>query len=127
MRRAYILIIALTFFTFTFGYRMDKLQHDTAVRYLTQLQEIREMVLQDDLTAARAEQAYVHALWQHDAHWLNCLIDHHHTRDVNDAMASLASALLQEDKLESLLLLDETMDALEEVAERDMAVLENIL
>lgn len=127
MRRAIILIITLTLFTFGFGWRMDKLQHDTAIRYLNDLSAIRDMVMRGDMPAARAEQAYVHALWQHDAHWLNWLIDHHHTRDVDGAMARLASALEMEDKLESLLLLDETMDALEEVAERDMAVIENIL
>jgi len=84
-------------------------------------------VLTGNLDAARTDQAHLHALWQYDAHWLNCLIDHHHTRDIDGAMLRLATALEQENHLVSLLLLDETMDALAEVAERDLAVVENIL
>ncbi len=127
MRRAMILITTLTLLTFGFGWRLDKLQHDTALRYLEQLEGVRQSLLADDMETARAEQAYLHALWQHDAHWLNCLIDHHHTRDVEGAMLRLATALQEENRLVSLLLLDETMDALAEVAERDLAELENIL
>jgi len=127
MRRALILITTLTLLTFGCGWRLDKLQHDTALRYLGQLEAIRQDVLAGDMDAARTGQAYLHALWQHDAHWLNCLIDHHHTRDVEGAMLRLSTALEQEDRLFSLLLLDEAMDALAELAERDLAAVENIL
>lgn len=127
MRRALILIITLSLFTFGCGWRLDKLQHDTAMRYLHSLSGVRQSVLDGRMSDARSEQAWLHALWQRDAHWLNCLIDHHHTRDVDGAMLRLSTALQQENRLVSLLLLDETMDALAEVAERDMAALENIL
>ena len=127
MRRALILIMTITLLAFGFGWRMDKLQHDTALAYLEQLDTVRQSVLSGDLDAARAKQAYLHAMWQHDAHWLNCLVDHHHTRDVDGAMLRLATALQEENRILSLLLLDETMDALAEVAERDLAVVENIL
>ena len=127
MRRAIILIVTLTLFTFTCALLLDRLQRQTADAYLIRLETVRSLVLSGSMDAARSEQAYAHALWQHDAHWLNWLIDHHHTRDMDSAMTRLATALQQENRLASLLLLDEAADVLEEVAQHDLNVLENIL
>lgn len=127
MKRALILIITLTTLTFGCGWWLDSLRRSTAHRYLDGLYQVQEAVLDDAMDDAIREQAYLHALWLHDAHWLNALIDHHHTRDVDGGMRRLATSLEQRDKLAALLMLDEVLDALEEVAQRDLAVWENIL
>jgi len=127
MKRALILIITLTVFTFGSGWLLDGMQQRTAMRYLSGLYHIRQLVLADDLEAAASEQAHLHACWQKDAHWMNGLLDHHHTRDVESALRHVATALDEKSRLHSLLALDEVIDALEEIAQRDMAVIENIL
>lgn len=127
MKRALILIITLTLLTFGCGSWLDALRRSTAQRYLDGLYQVQSAVLSSDMDAAIREQAYLHALWLHDTHWLNALIDHHHTRDVDSGMRRLATSLDQRDKLTSLLMLDEVIGALEEVAQRDVGVWENIL
>lgn len=127
MKRALILIITITSITFGCGLWLDSLQCSKALGYLDGLHAVRQAVLDGDMDTARLEQAYLHALWEHDAHWLNALIDHHHTRDVEGAMRMLATALEEENRLASLLVLDETIDALEEVSQRNLAIWENIL
>lgn len=127
MKRALILILTLSTLTFGCGWWLDGLQQRTALRYLDGLDAVRASILTGEMDDALREQAYLHALWINDAHWLNCLIDHHHTRDVDGAMRRLSSALEEQNRLAALLTLDEAIDALEEVAQRDMAVWENIL
>lgn len=127
MRRALTLIISLTLLTIGCSLWADRVQQDTALDYLQQLNAVRRQVLAGDLTAAAKEQAYMHALWQHDAKWLNCLIDHHHTRDVNSALSSLATALKQGWRTQALEALDEADDALEEIAYSEQPVWENVL
>lgn len=127
MKRALILILSLTVLTFGCGWWLDTLERDTAMRYVEGLYQVRESVLADQMDDALRDQAYLHAMWQHDSHWLNSLIDHHHTRDVNGALQRLTTALEEKHRLASLLTLDEAIDALEEVAQRDLAIWENIL
>lgn len=85
MRRALILIITLTALTFGCGMWVDHLQSETALTYLKGIHTIRAAVLEGRLQDAAMEQAYLHAMWQHESSWLNCVISHHHTRDVNSA------------------------------------------
>ena len=127
MRRALLLITLLTVFTFGCGLSLDHLQQKTALRYLDNLHGVRLKVLEGQMDAAAHEQAYLHALWQHDAKWLNCLIDHHHTRDVEGALLKLATALEQSWPDEALIAIDEAADALDEVARSDQPYWENIL
>lgn len=127
MRRALLLIIFLGVFTFGCGLWADRLQRNTALDYLQRLEAVRQLVLDENMQEALKEQAYLHALWQHDAKWLNCLIDHHHTRDVNGSLSSLATALEQGWARQALLFIDEADDALEEIAFSEQPVWENIL
>lgn len=127
MRRALLLILLLTAFTFGCGLSLDHLQQKTALRYLDDLHAVRVLVLEGQMDSAAREQAYLHALWQRDAKWLNCLIDHHHTRDVEGAFLKLATAMEQRWPDEALTAIDEASDALDEVARSDQPCWENIL
>lgn len=127
MKRALILIVTLSVLTFGGGLWLDHLQQQTAMTYLDQLALIRTLITEDDMEAAIGEQAKLHAGWQKDAHWLNVLLDHHHTRDVESALRHLATSLQEKNRMQALLAMDEVVDAFEEVAQRDMAVWENIM
>jgi len=127
MRRALILILVLTAGTFGSGWWLDHLQQNTARRYLAGLDAVRQAVLENRMDEARREESYLHALWQHDAPWLNCLISHHHTRNVNAGMMALATALEMEWQVESMQAIDETADALQEIAYSNLPLWENIL
>lgn len=127
MRRAVILIITLTLFTFGCGLWLDHLQQQTALGYLDGLDAVRALVLQGRMDEAACEQSYLHALWQHDSKWMNCLIDHHHTRDVEGALLKLSTAFEQSWPAQALLAIDEAADALDEVARSDQPYWENIL
>lgn len=127
MKRALILIIALTTTMFGSGWWLDHLQADTARRYLELLDAVRTAVLENRMEDARREESMLHALWQHDAEWLNGLISHHHTRDVSSALLKLATALEMGWQERAILALDEAWDALDEVAHSELPVWENIL
>ena len=127
MKRALILIITLSLLSFGAGGWLDHMQQTTAMRYLDGLYHIRQLIIDENWEAAGSEQAYLHALWQHDAQWLNYLLDHHHTRDVESSMGHLATSLQEQNRIHALLAMDEVIDALEEVAQRDMAIWENIM
>ena len=127
MKRALILILTLSLLTFGGGFWLDHLQQKTALRYLDELTLIRQFILADDMEAAVSKQTELHNAWQQDAHWLNTLLDHHHTRDVESALRHLSTSLQERNRMQSLLALDEVIDAFEEVAQRDMAAWENIM
>ncbi|MBR6569894.1 MAG: DUF4363 family protein [Clostridia bacterium] len=127
MKRALILIITLTLLTFGCGWGLDTLQHRTAENYLDGLYELRQTIRAGRMDDALLEQAYLHALWQHDAHWMNSLMNHCHTRDVDGAMQRLATALEERSRLASLLLLDEVIDLMEEVSLQNRYLWENIM
>lgn len=126
MRRALTLIIVLSLFTFGAGLWLDTLQRDTARAYLDGLSLVRSYVRNGRMDKARSEQAYWHARWQHDAHWLNALVTHHHTREIESAMVSLATALEMGWEKESYLALDEAGQALSELEGSDFFHPENI-
>lgn len=127
MRRALFLIIGLSILTFGSGLWLDNLRQTTAQGYLEGLHQIRRYVNSGQLDQALKEQTYLHALWQHDAHWLNLLIDHHHTRDVDSFMCRLSTSLAENNRLISLLTLDDIIGALEEVSQQNMLLIENIM
>ena len=127
MKRALILIVTLAVLTFGGGFWLDHLQQKTALAYLDQLTLIRQLIMEDDMEAAISQQADLHADWQQDAHWLNTLLDHHHTRDVESSMRHLATTLQEQNRLHALLALDDLTDSLEEVAQWNMAFWENIM
>lgn len=127
MRRALVLILTLCLLTFGCGWWLDHLQQRTAETYLDRLSHIRQLIVEGDLETAASEQAAFHVQWQHDAHWLNYLLDHHHTRDVESSIRHLSTALLAQDRIHALLATDELTDALEEVSQRDVAIWENIM
>lgn len=127
MRRAITLVIVLTVLSFGLSLWTDLCQRNTACGYLEALSGLRGMLLDNRLDEAAAEQAYLYAVWQRDAKWLNCITSHHHTRAVNTAMLKLTTALEQRWRDESLRALDEVTDALEDIQTSDFATLENIL
>ncbi len=122
-----ILILTLSILAFGGGSWLDHLQQRTAVVYLDQLSQIRQLIVDHDMEAAISSQTALHAEWQKNSHWLNALLDHHHTRNVESAMRHLSTSLQEENRMQSLLAMDELLDAFEEVAQRDMAAWENIM
>lgn len=127
MKRALTLILVLTLVSFGLGVWLDVSQRHTARTYLDGYALVRELLIKGEVEQAAWEQAYLHARWQHDETWLNCLISHHHTRAVNSAMRALATALEQRWTDESLRALDLVMDALSDIETGDSAAFENIL
>lgn len=127
MRRAVTLVVVLTALSFGLGLWADLCQQSTAREYLGALSGLRALVEDGRLEEAAHEQAYLHALWQHDSKWLNCLTSHHHTRAVNTAMLKLSTALEQRWRDEALQALDEAQDALGDIENSDFATVENIL
>ena len=115
MKRAYILIITLTLLTFGSGFWLDHWQKETAERYAHQLWQIRQDAASGRMEAAAREQAYVHALWQHDVRWLNYLVDQQHTRNAANAMTRLSTALEQGWQKEALMALDDLLGAFWEI------------
>ena len=115
MKRAYILIITLTLLTFGSGFWLDHWQKETAERYALQLWQIREDTANGRMEEAQREQAYVHALWQHDVKWLNYLVDQQHTRNAANAMTRLSTALEQGWQKEALMALDDLLGAFWEI------------
>ena len=127
MRRALILIITLSLLSFGGGAALDTLQRRTAQQYLQRLDSLRTLIVQENLREAENREMQLRARWQHDARWLNCMISHHHTRDVSSALLHLATALEMGWQKEALLAADEAVDALEEIQDADFLAWENIL
>ena len=127
MRRALTLIIVLSVLCFGCGIRLDRLQRDTAQAYLDELEGIRTAVQMGETDEARMQEALLHARWQHDSSWLNCMIGHHHTRDVSSALLHLATALEMDWQERAMHALDEAVDALNDIRDADFCRWENIL
>lgn len=127
MRRALVLILSISIIGFGFAFWLDHLQQETADGYLRALEGVRAAVLAGRMEEARSEERYLHALWQHDAIWLNAVVDHHHTRDISGALGRLSTALELGWREQAILALDMAQDALEEVAQSEQAHWENIL
>lgn len=127
MKRSIWLITVLTLLGVGCGLWADMTQQRTARGYLDGLQAVRQAMEAHELDTAKTEQAYLHALWQHDQKWLNTLVSHHHTRDVSSAMGKLATALENGWRDEALRALDEAEDAFDEVELSDRLSWENVL
>ena len=127
MRRALCLILLISLLIFGSAWKLDSYVQRTALEYLQGLNTVRAALMQNDPEGALREQAYLHALWQHDAHHLNALMDHHHTREMNSLLHRLATALEENDRLNALLLIDELADALEDAAANSRALWEDML
>lgn len=127
MRRAVILIVVLMPLSLGLGLWTDISQQRVAREYLSGSTFIRALLMENNIEQAQAEQAYLHAKWQQDAKWLNCIISHHHTRAVTTALIQLATALDEGWEQEQLKALDQLEDALRDVEQSDFPYLENIL
>ena len=127
MRRALILIVTLSVLSFGCGLWLDNLQRSTAEQYMKRLNTVRTAITEGRLDDARRDERMLHALWQRDAKWLNCLISHHHTRDVHSALLHLETALEMEWPERALHAADEAFDALGDISTADFATWENIL
>lgn len=127
MRRALTLILVLLVLSLLPALWLDIRQRDTARSYMDGYEQVRRLLLAEDRQEAEAEAACLHALWQRDEKWLNCLISHHHTRAVNTALLKLSTAMAQSWPDECLQALDEVQDALSDIAGSDLLTLENLL
>ena len=127
MRRAVLLISILSVLAVGLGLWVDLEQRQVAREYMDGVGMVRWLMDQGEIEKAAQEQAYLHAQWQHDAKWLNCLISHHHTRAVTTAMIELAAALENRWDDEILRALDKAEDALSDIEGSDFCTLENIL
>lgn len=127
MKRALTLVIVLTTLTFGCGFWLDHWQSDVARAYKQRLQTIRTALTEERLADALFEQAYMHALWQHDQTLLNALVTHEYTCDVDEAMQDLATALSQGWNDWALRAIDKLEGALDDIEVADSARLENLL
>ena len=127
MKRAIWLICTLTLLCVAAGVWTDSAQSGTARRYMAQLPALRALVQAEDFPTALERQSELHALWQGDALWLNKIVSHHHTRAVDGALLSLATALEEGWRTEALQALDALYGALGEITSSDSFLLENIL
>lgn len=127
MRRATILTLALALALVGGAVVCDNAQRSTAIAYRKQAFGLREMVDRGEMDKALTEQAYLHALWQHEEKWLNCIISHSHTRDVSASLTRLSTALENRWRDEALRELDALDEALGEIELSDWPMLENIL
>lgn len=127
MRRAITLIVVLTLLTFGCGAWLDHWQSGVARGYREGLESVRDALEEGRLADAASEQAYLHALWQHDQPLLNALVTHQYTRDVDTAMQKLATALSQGWRDWALRALDELDGALADIEVGDAARWENLL
>ena len=127
MRRAYALIIILTAVSVALGLWADLTQRNLAQEYLHQAERLRRQVAQGKMEAARDAENLLHAKWDKDSLWLNCLIDHHHTRAVSTAFLQLSTALDMGWQIESLKSLDLLEDALTDIGQSDFPHLNNVL
>lgn len=127
MKRAFLLIITLAVFSVGFGLWMDLTQRGVARDYLQETEQMRRQLLYGDMEVLREGQRHLNARWQKDSRWLNCLIDHHHTRAVSSALLQLSTALEHGWKEEALKALDLLQDALNEISGSDFLRLDNVL
>ena len=127
MRRALILILTLTLLCFGSGVYLDHLRQETAQGHLKELEALRQLVLDGRWDDAAQQERLLTAHWQKDARWLKCLISHQHTREVDAALLRLSTGISQRWMEESLPALDEAHEALREVYDGHMPVLENVV
>ena len=127
MRRAYLLIILLTVAAVGLGLWADLTQRSVARDYLHQTETLRRQVKAGEMEAAEEAEASIHAKWDKDSLWLNCLIDHHHTRAVSTAFLQLSTALEMGWADESMKALDLLQDAFTDIGQSDFPHLYNVL
>lgn len=127
MRRALTLIVVLLVLSLMPALWLDIRQRDTAQSYMDGYEQVRRLLQAEERQQAEAEASYLHALWQKDEKWLNCLISHHHTRAVNTALLKLSTAMAQNWPDECLQAIDEVQDALSDIAGSDLMTVENLL
>lgn len=127
MKRAVILIITLTIFAVGFGLWMDITRRSVAGDYLQETEQMRRQLAYGDMDVIRDAQSNLQVRWQKDSRWLNCVIDHHHTRAVSSALLQLSTALEQGWKEEALKAIDLLQDALKDIEESDFLRLDNVL
>ena len=126
MRRALILIITLSLLCFGAGLTLDRLQVSTAQQYLNRLHGLRMLVEDEAFSDASAGHRSLHAQWLRDEKWMNCLISHHHTRAVSEAMQQLETALRMGWQVESMQAINDALAALEEIHDAHRMSLQNV-
>lgn len=127
MRRAYILIVVLSIAAVGLGLWMDLTQQNIAREYLMETEQMRRQLSYGNMEVLREGQAHLYAKWEKDSRWLNCLIDHHHTRAVSTALLQLSTALEQGWKEEAFKALDLLQDAFTDIEQSDFPSLHNVL
>jgi len=127
MKRAVILIVVLSISAIGLGLWMDLTQRSIARDYLQETEQMRRQLLYGDMEVLRNGQSHLQDRWRKDSRWLNCLIDHHHTRAVSAALLKLSTALEQGWQGEAFQALDLLRDAFTEIGESDFPRLDNVL
>lgn len=127
MRRALSLVISLSVLSFGFGFWMDARQHRTAQAYLTDLEEVRQLLIAERWQEAQQAERLLFAHWQQDEGWLNLLISHHHTREVSGALLQLSTAIAHRWMDEALPAVDAAHEALREISTGYLPIVENVI
>ena len=127
MRRALSLVISLSLIAFGCGFWADEHQHRTAEEYLTDLEEVRQLLIGERWQEAREAERLLFARWQQDERWLNLLISHHHTREVSGALLQLSTAIAHRWMDEALPAVDAAHEALQEISTGQLLTVENVI
>ncbi len=106
MQRAVILILVMALIGIGAGVWMESSLRSTCQQYLDEAQAVRQLVEVEAWPEALQRQAYLYASWQGEAQRLNGLVSHHHTREVDEALLCLTTALEEGWRKEALLALD---------------------
>lgn len=127
MRRAIILIITLSLFSFGSGFYLDHLRHQTGLAYIQDVESLRHLLIAGRWQDAQSHEAFLTVRWQRDAHWLKCLISHQHIREIDSALLHLSTALSHRWLDEALPALDEAYSSFLEISDSHLPTLPNIL
>lgn len=127
MRRAVLLILAMTLLGVAAGVWMEHSLCRICEGYLETAARLRVLVAEGRLEEALEEQQLLYGLWQREERRLKAMVSHHHTRAASEALLRLGTALAEGWRKEALLALDAFHDALADL-ESDMRLLwENVL
>lgn len=127
MKRALILIVLLSLLLLSLGLFSDLTQRRVAEEYLLETAQMRRQLHYGGTPVLREMLSQLNARWERDSRWLNCLIDHHHTRAVSTALRQLGSALEMGLETETIKALDLLQDAFGDIHQSDFPSLENVL
>ncbi len=121
------MIVSLTVLSLAISLTSDLMEHHTAGLYLQDLYALRDAALKDDQATVKDLHEKLRRDWDQDAVWLNCIINHHYTRAVQEQMLALHTAIQQGWQEEVLKVVDRLEAAFIDIESADFCRWENFL